>query len=921
MKSGIIIIASLSFYLSLSGQCPDRDFLWHRIIFLRDSSGIPPNKQLTELLNYEIQIDKCNYRVDSTKVFLLQRIGWLFTTKNDFVNAILYTKKSIAIIDEQKNNPAINPAIAIKSYWNLYLMYDSLKLETKKIGACDSCISRVILLQTGYDYGLGAIRFLVPLYFNKGDYFRCVTYAELGENIVSKTNSALIEKEDQSFEYFTWKINSLTILNKTYEAQEQLLNKINFAEKHRENNLLGALYGLYGLILRDENKPFKAINYFRKCFNYNLQINFSKGCAEALDNIGYIYVTRLHQNEEAIPYYFKALKFADANESLNIFDNIANIYVQSSNYDSAFYFFQKAFDQLRPGFTEQDLLKKENTELSGKITEYITGMILDKASAWMSKYKTTSRQNSLDSAIRIYKLTDRYFDKLKASQSDIQSKLFWKANNRRLYEQAIEACYRSKNNEDAFYFFEKSRAVLLNDQISEQRFMTDNDITKQAGLKTTIIELEKELAIAPAASDAYLSTQKKLFITTQELETLTNNIKAKNPEFYQNYLDTTFITISQIRKYILNNSKSLLEIFSGDSAVYILIITNNNQSLSKLNKGLYDSLVNSFTSSISNRYKLNEHFKDFVKTSHQLYHLLFQNVPPSYGSIIISPDGINYPFEALITNDDETNPDYFLNHYATSYTYSIKYLTNQFAANTTNSSSVLGIAPIQFKNNQNLADLSGSDNSLKTINSFFSNATNFVLEKATRNNFLQNFPGYTIIQLYTHASDTSSNGDPVIYFSDSALYLSSLIPDRKPVTQLVVLSACETANGKLYRGEGVFSFNRAFAALGIPAAVSNLWSVDNESTYQITELFYKYLSQGSPTDVALQKAKLEFIDKISSQEKKLPYFWAGTILTGKVGIIKSGPGFPWIKWMGIILLLLAIMYCIRTLFFRKKNSS
>ena len=84
-------------------------------------------------------------------------------------------------------------------------MYDSLKLETKKIVACDSCISHAIFLQTGYDYALGAIRFLVPLYFNKGDYFRCVTYAKLGESIVNKTSPTLIEKENQSFEYFTWK--------------------------------------------------------------------------------------------------------------------------------------------------------------------------------------------------------------------------------------------------------------------------------------------------------------------------------------------------------------------------------------------------------------------------------------------------------------------------------------------------------------------------------------------------------------------------------------------------------------------------------------------------------------------------------------------------------------------------------------------
>ena len=104
---------------------------------------------------------------------------------------------------------------------------------------------------------------------------------------------------------------------------------------------------------------------------------------------------------------------------------------------------------------------------------------------------------------------------------------------------------------------------------------------------------------------------------------------------------------------------------------------------------------------------------------------------------------------------------------------------------------------------------------MEKISSYFPQARTLIESYASRNNFMKLFDGYRIIQLYTHSADSSSSGEPVIYFSDSALYLSELIPEKKPATRLIVLSACETGNGKLYQGEGIFSFNRGFAALGI----------------------------------------------------------------------------------------------------------
>jgi CHAT domain-containing protein len=213
----------------------------------------------------------------------------------------------------------------------------------------------------------------------------------------------------------------------------------------------------------------------------------------------------------------------------------------------------------------------------------------------------------------------------------------------------------------------------------------------------------------------------------------------------------------------------------------------------------------------------------------------------------------------------------------------------------------LGVAPVKYGLETRLASLDGSDRSLQRIGRHFSDVDKMIGVEASRNHFLDRYFNYKIIQLYAHASDSSIKGEPVIWLADSVLYLSDLIGGSKPITRLIVLSACETGSGKLYQGEGVFSFNRGFAAIGIPAAITNLWSVDSKSTYELTELFYKHLSEGNPTDMALQKAKLEFI---KSSDQTLPFYWAAPILTGKAEVIELKKSFTW-QWilLGIAILL------------------
>jgi len=133
-----LFISAIFISSNLESECLPGDSLWNRIILLRESTTVAADKQLQELLGYLRVIETCNYKNDSTHALLLQRIGWLYTEQNDYVNAIQFTRKAIDIIDKQKNPARVKRDFTIKCFYNLNLMYSSLKLPTQKESAIDS---------------------------------------------------------------------------------------------------------------------------------------------------------------------------------------------------------------------------------------------------------------------------------------------------------------------------------------------------------------------------------------------------------------------------------------------------------------------------------------------------------------------------------------------------------------------------------------------------------------------------------------------------------------------------------------------------------------------------------------------------------------------------------------------------------------
>jgi CHAT domain-containing protein len=899
-KIAILIACWLASVSSLKGQCISRDSLWNRLLVLWYSPPVPPAEQLKELLNYEAGIRHCAYRYDSTHAFLLFRIGATCHRQADYLRGVQYARQSINMVMTNAGKTSINEKHVIKYYYFLSVMYDSLSQVTEQMKALDSCITAAKRYKSVDLFCIAALHKRAEYFYDVGDYHRCFSYADNCEKLaVEYVGSGAAKDSLAAINFaancFQWQVNVLLQLKDNEVAERLLTRKIDECKKTGNEIYLVTLYHQLARVKANKGDYTKARLYYTKALEYAKKFRFDINCKVIWCDLGYnVYFKEYRDLDKALVAYSKALTFInrdksrsrdDAIESLNVIGNIAAVYTKKGLYDSAFHYFQLAFDAIKPGSSEKDLLLSSLDDfVKTKRIYYLTDLLINKGDAYLAQFVQSGQIGFLQEAVRVYKTTDRFLDRIKAEQSALQSKLFWRSDTRRLYEHAIEACYKNGNMDDAFYFFERSRAVLLSDQLNEQRWLGQSDILKQVQLKKNILQKERQLASLDASSENNKTLSNDLFSQQQELDRLINTIKVNNPFYYQSFIDTGFISLPVVQNEILKDRQALVEIFAGDSAVYCLVITAQKAQLKKVKKNIFDSIALLYISYISNPDLMNRNFDAFVNTSSELFQLMFKDNPLPTGRIIISPDGHYFPFEALVIHARPLN--YFLNDHAVSYTYSARYLMNCFVSSSGNTSNnFLGIAPVQYPANMNLAALPGSDKSLHRLHSLVSGANKLIAAEATRNNFIQRFYQYRIVQLYTHASDSSSNGEPVIFFADSALYLSDLISEKKPVTSLIVLSACETGSGRLYQGEGVFSFNRGFAALGIPAAITNLWSVDNEATYRLTELFYKYLADGLAADVALQKAKIEFIQQ-ASKEKKLPAYWAASILAGKADVIE-----------------------------------
>ncbi|WP_281231080.1 CHAT domain-containing protein [Flavobacterium gelatinilyticum] len=445
-----------------------------------------------------------------------------------------------------------------------------------------------------------------------------------------------------------------------------------------------------------------------------------------------------------------------------------------------------------------------------------------------------------------------------------------------IYDLLFKKEGKSHYIEDAFQLSERTKSGILKSYRSNIKNASAEEkklLQQLQNLNTNILKEQQKGDLAAISKiNQFIKKQHELMISLKK-------IQSQNPDFIPEKCD-----IKALLFKLENDKAMMVYYFMGSERLYYFVLQNNRIALSQIyiaHRGIprIAQFINYFNSpdEITNDISGYNHYGKGV------YDLLKLPRIYDYPNLIIVPDGIlNFlPFEALITQESSTTNfakmHYLLHDFKIAYNTSANIYLNSKPLSKSEKT-VLGVFPVFEKT---AFELSYSKKELESIRNNFKGK---YLENtdASFGNFKNSASQYSILHLSTHASSGDIETPASIKFYDqevlySELYNLHINPD------LVVLSACETGIGKLYKAEGAMSIARGFQFAGAENLLFSLWKVNDFTTSVFMSDFYKNIKNDVSYFEANSNAKLDYLNNKSiPNAKKSPYYWSSFVYYGSI---------------------------------------
>ena len=660
-------------------------------------------------------------------------------------------------------------------------------------------------------------------------------------------------------------------------------------------------------------------------------------------------IIHFDQNEfiEALPWYQLAMKTdmeyengSNRQVAYYLLD-IGNVYFNINQPDFALLSYHKALETIIPGFK---VPSNQNPEPSTFLTENIIYKALE------GKARCFEQLDSLDKALECYELIPVVEAKLRAAHDYESSSLRALQDSRIRIDKAIDVAWRLSNEgantaytRRAFALMEHARAIILMEQLTKSRAtdqLPDSLKVQEYELRSRIAWYERERAEEHAKPDMDSTRYKQLDDDLFSIQRKLKDLQQKFPPHAQSADSLKYIQAVETPA-LLRPRSALIEYYLSDWSLDVFCITQKGaiywrrekwESCLKeeaLELALYPTWLNEDLG-LKNCY---------IHSAAKMYDLLLKpelSQFPDLESLVIIPDDVLafLPFEILLTkmvsvDTAFANLPYLIRDQSISYAYSATLLSLQqqhrssghtprkpFGAFTPRYTSGC-IDPITKTPLENLDSIQAVTLRIQKL----LGVSNAEQVEASEAEFKKKAAQYAVLLLGMHGF--ADEEQPEL----SRLVFGEQIPGQKQdnvlhaneleilqlQADLAILLACHTGKGKWRRGEGVYSLARAFTLAGVPATLMSLWSLPDNSTPPLMQVYFEKLKSGMTKDEALKEAKLAYLAADDKFDLAHPFYWAGLMTIGNTKPLYPAL-HPALLATGIGALLILLVWLLRRYF-------
>ena len=569
-------------------------------------------------------------------------------------------------------------------------------------------------------------------------------------------------------------------------------------------------------------------------------------------------------------------------------------------------------------------------------------------------HQTTPEITFFHRAQKAYQAALDVFEKMKHTVSDQQSRQVFMKSNADFFESAIDLNFQlwktyadSAGLQQILLLSEKSKNNFLYESLNKTNTslteeLPDSVLAQLKSMDRKISRTEKQLfqAKTKGRKNDISAARDELIQYRRDQKIQMNKIEKYYPQFYQLKYDISVPTVAALQEKLLPE-EGVISYYVGNNHLYVLLFDKWSFSVERVpvDFSLSEKLEifnQSIIASTGKTAAAKKALQDYHETGYFLYQKLiapFVRKLPSHLTIL--PDNIleNLSFDALLTALPSPGTPFqqypfLFNKYTISYQYTINAICQPIVCQKNPPYTFLAFAPT-FPDHQpysiaqlrDFGQLTHNAEEVDNIKKIIGSGKVLKNTAATEENFMKLAPDYQIIHLATHGKvDPEHTEYSYLAFQEikdstenELLYIKDIY-GLQLNANMVVLSACETANGSLAKGEGIVNLARGFTYAGASSVVPTLWKISDVATAKLMEKFYLELKSGQPKHMAMATAKRHFM-KTSSTQSAHPFYWAAFVLIGDVSpvlIPQTAPLIPYTNtlWLGtgvLIFLLLIVI--------------